>query len=153
MYGRLTGEGTGIPHNSLEKETERTLKDCPGLPRPYNGYLPHRKATCRKLNTVSSNSGCRGRSEKASRDSWLSGLYFKQPLKWPLKWISALSWQHASAEYEVTQQEGKMGRPAAWLGLSSQKHHTLCLLPSPCFHGAAVLPHNEDEMTRSVKTL
>lgn len=60
VYGRLTGEGTGIPHNSLEKETERTLKDCPGLPRPYNGYLPHRKATCRKLNTVSSNSGCRG---------------------------------------------------------------------------------------------
>lgn len=65
VYGRLTGEGTGIPHNSSEKgELERL---CPGLPRPYSGYLFHRKATCRKPNTVPSNSGCRGEPVKANR--------------------------------------------------------------------------------------
>lgn len=71
LYGRITGEGIGIPLTAQKRENIERL--CPGLPRPYSGYLFHRKATCRKPNTVSSNSGYRGEPVKANR---LPALWF-----------------------------------------------------------------------------
>lgn len=130
VYGRLTGEGTGIPHNDSEKGTGRTLKDCAqACPESYSGCLPQRKDTCRKPNTVFSNSGCRGASEGQHR---VLALWFIFQTATKMASKVALCPGSLLQQTEVTQQQGEMGRPApgqAWSVLTEAPHTLLAAFP------------------------